>query len=235
VLRAAFAMRMSWHDLLFAHWPADPARLRSLVPPALELDLFDGVAWLGVVPFRMTRVGPRILPPIPFVHAFCELNVRTYVVRRGRPGVWFFALDAANQLAVRVARRCFHLPYFDARMACRADGDAIEYRSERTHEGAPPARLDARYAPTGPVVHAAPGSLDAFLTDRLRLFSTAPDGGVRRVEVEHGPWPLQPASVELRANTMAASLGFDLAEPPAVVRFVRRLDVISRPMVRDDA
>ncbi len=120
-------MRMSWHDLLFAHAPVPVAALRAVVPAGLELDTFDGVAWLGVVPFRMTRVGPRVLPPLPGLHAFPELNVRTYVTRDGRPGVWFFSLDAANRLAVWTARRFFHLPYFHAAMTCRADGDGIEH------------------------------------------------------------------------------------------------------------
>ena len=232
MIRAAFSTRMSWHDLLFAHWPVDAARLRMLVPPALALDLHEGTAWLGVVPFRMTRMGPRFLPPIPGLHAFPELNVRTYVVRDGRPGVWFFSLDAAKKLAVRVARRFFHLPYFDARMTCRADGDAVAYRSERTHAASPPARFSARYAPSGEEVFAAKGSLDAFLTDRMCLYAAGGDGLLRRVDIEHGPWPLAPATCRIEENTMGASLGFDLAEPPAVLRFVRSIDVISRAMVR---
>src|SRR5262245_4554326 len=111
------AMRMSWHDLLFAHWPVPVAAMRALVPAPLEVDTFDGAAWIGVVPFRMTRVGPLWLPPIPGVSSFAELNVRTYVTRDDKPGVWFFSLDAANPLAVRTARRFFHLPYFHAAMS----------------------------------------------------------------------------------------------------------------------
>jgi len=230
-MRGAFSTRMSWHDLLFAHWPVDRATLRASVPEALELDLHEGTAWLGVVPFRMTRMGPRLLPPIPGLHAFAELNVRCYVVRDGRPGVWFFSLDAAQRLAVRVARRFFHLPYYDARMSCVADGDAIEYRSERTHAHAPPARFAARYAPSGPVCAARAGGLDHFLTERYCLYARGGDGRLRRVDIAHAPWPLAPATVRVDANTMATSLGFDLGAPPARVLFARRLDVVSGPMV----
>lgn len=235
-MRGAFSTRMSWHDLLFAHWPVERAALRALVPEGLELDLHEGTAWLGVVPFRMTRMGPRLLPPIPGLHAFAELNVRCYVVRDGRPGVWFFSLDAAQKLAVRVARRFFHLPYYDARMACVADGEGIAYRSERTHAGAPPARFVARYAPTGPASRARPGTLDHFLTERYCLYARGGDGRLRRVDIEHEPWSLAAATARIDENTMASSLGFDLAAPPAHLRFSRRLDVVSgRTVTLEDA
>jgi uncharacterized protein YqjF (DUF2071 family) len=233
-MRGAFATRMSWHDLLFAHWPVDAARLRALVPPSLELELFDGVAWLGVVPFRMTRMGPRLLPPIPGLSSFPEINVRTYVSCRGRSGVWFVSLDAAQKLAVRVARRFFHLPYFDARISCIGEGDAVAYRSERTHAGAPPARFSARYAPEGGVFRARTGSLEHWLTERYCLYATDREGAARRVDIEHVPWPLQRATAHIDENTMAASAGFDLTGPPSALHFARRLDVVSRPLVRVD-
>src|SRR5262245_20685303 len=99
-----WAMGMHWHDLLFAHWPVKVESLRPLVPSELAIDTFDGQAWLGVVPFRMTAVRPRICPSLPGLSAFLELNVRTYVTAEGKPGVWFFSLDAASRLAVRAAR-----------------------------------------------------------------------------------------------------------------------------------
>src|SRR5918992_4461493 len=111
-----WALGMSWRDLLFMHWPVRADFLRPLVPPALKLDTFDGSAWVGVVPFRMTGVRPRFVPPVPGMSAFPELNVRTYVTpaaTKEKPGVWFFSLDATNPLAVRAARWTYHLPYFD--------------------------------------------------------------------------------------------------------------------------
>jgi len=227
----AFSMRMSWHDLLFAHWPVDANVMRRLVPAEFELDLFDGRAWIGVVPFRMTRVGPRVLPPIPGLSSFPEINVRTYVVRAGVAGVWFFSLDATRRLAVRVARRFFGLPYYEAAITSRRHGDEVEYRAERTHAGAPAARFVARYGPTGAASPARPGSLDHWLTERYRLYSIGRDGRVRRVEVEHAPWPLAPATAHIEVDTMASSLGLDLSSPPAHLRFARRVDVVSRRAV----
>src|SRR5579871_2480588 len=97
-------MAMQWHDLLFMHWPVPVDQLRPLIPPALAIETFDGMAWLGLVPFRMSGVRPRFVPALPWLSAFPELNVRTYVTSAGKPGVWFFSLDAANPLAVHGAR-----------------------------------------------------------------------------------------------------------------------------------
>jgi uncharacterized protein YqjF (DUF2071 family) len=219
-------MAMSWHDLLFAHWPVDVAALRPLVPSALAIEVFDGAAWLGVVPFRMSGVRVRGLPALPGSGAFPELNVRTYVTVGGRPGVWFFSLDAASRLAVRTARSVFHLPYYDADMTCRADGDDVVYRSRRTHAGAPPAEFVARYGPTGAAFRATPGSLEHWLTERYCLYAARPDGGLLRGEVHHAPWPLQPARATIEVETTAAAAGLAVKVPAPHLLFARRLDVV---------
>jgi uncharacterized protein YqjF (DUF2071 family) len=216
---------MAWHDLLFAHWAVPAEILRPLVPAELEIDAFGGTAWLGVIPFRMTRVGAFPVPPVPAVASFPETNVRTYVTRDGKPGIWFLSLDAGNPLAVRAARRLFGLPYYDARMSCRREGDAILYRSTRTHRGAPPARLSAAYGPSGTDYQAREGDLDHWLTERF--FTVSPAGAVRSVSVRHRPWTLAPATVRFAENTMTEAFGLDLSRPPDDVRFSRRLDVVS--------
>ena len=127
-------MFQRWHELLFAHWPVPAEPLRARLPAGLELDTFEGEAWLGVVPFRMSAVRLRGAPALPGVSAFPELNLRTYVRRGEQRGVWFFSLDAASALAVRAARLWFHLPYFEARMTCDGRADGVHYRSERTHQ-----------------------------------------------------------------------------------------------------
>lgn len=218
-------MYQSWHDLLFMHWRVPVAVLRRKIPDALAIDTFDGDAWLAVVPFRMSGIHPRGLFSVPWLSAFAELNVRTYVSADGRPGVWFFSLDAANPLAVWLARTWFKLPYLNARMRCdeRPDG-GISYLSTRTHRGAPAADLRMRYTPQGQPFEAAPGSLEYFLTARYCLY-TAHDDAVYRGEIDHAPWPLQTARAEIDLNTMAAAHGIDL--PPAAphVLFARDIDV----------
>src|SRR5229473_1431675 len=120
------------HELLFVHKPIVPAVLRPLIPSVLSLDTFEGQAWVGIVPFRMSNVRPRGVPPVAGLSAFPELNLRTYVTVNGVPGVYFFSLDAANRIAVTLARRLFHLPYFHAKMRCERVNGTIHYRSRRS-------------------------------------------------------------------------------------------------------
>jgi uncharacterized protein YqjF (DUF2071 family) len=222
-------MVQSWYSLLFAHWPVPAESLRSRIPPELELDLHGGEAWLGIVPFGMCGIRLRGLPPIPGASAFLELNVRTYVRERGSPdpnktGVWFLSLDAASPLAVAAARAWFHLPYFRAAMSIE-EGEWISYRSRRTHRGATPAGFEARYRATGDVFRSSPGSLESFLTDRFALYAVGRRGRLVRGEIEHAPWPLQPAEAEFSDNRMAQCHGIALPATKPLLHFSRRLDV----------
>jgi uncharacterized protein len=216
-------MRQKWHDLLFMHWPIAQRDLRPLIPQALELETFDGAAWVGVVPFHMSGIRFRGTPPIPGLSAFPELNVRTYVQLGGKPGVWFFGLEAASAIAVSAARRWFHLPYFRARMSVENSGAAILYKSERIHGGAPEAKFRATYRPTGEVFRAQRDTLEYFLTERYCLYAAAGDR-ILRGEIDHRPWPLQPAEAEIETNTMAASHGIALPGTKPLLHFSRFQD-----------
>ena len=237
-------MAMDWDDLLFMHWSVDADSLRRRIPAGLELDLFEGRAWIGAVPFRMTGTRPRFIPRLPGLSDFPELNVRTYVRRRAMPGVWFFSLDAANPFAVRGARRFFHLPYFDAEMQVARlgpgpdslripddrpfpDNAEISYQSRRTHRDAPAAEFRARYAPTGPAYRAAPGTLDDWLTARYCLYAADPEGNILRCDIHHKPWRLQPARAAITVNTMAAPLGLDLSAQSPLLHFAAHTEVVA--------
>ena len=220
-----WVMAQSWHDLLFAHWPVNAAVMRPLLPPQLQVDTFEGSAWLAVVPFRMTGVRLRGTPALPWLSAFPELNVRTYVKCDGKPGVWFFSLDAGNALAVAIARAWFHLPYFHARMVCRVQEGWIHYQSDRTHPEAHAGSLDGRYRPIGEVFSSRRGTLECFLTERYCLYTTDGRGRIIRGEIHHPPWQLQRAEAELAHNSMAESLGVALVSRP-LLHFARRQDVL---------
>ena len=216
---------MQWHDVAFLHWPVSVTALRPLIPASLQIDTYDGTAWVGIVPFRMERVRLRTAPPVPTTHSFPELNVRTYVRAAGRAGVWFFSLDAASRLAVRGARFLYNLPYFDARMRVAADGDAVVYRSERTHKGAASAEFAGRYAPTAAVYEATPETLDHFLVERYCLFTYDRHRGTGIIDIDHPPWPLQRGVVDTATNTMAAAAGITLPARKPLVHFARALEV----------
>ena len=222
---APWVMTQTWHDLLFAHWPIEPQALRARVPAELGLDLHDGRAWLGVVPFRMTNVAPRGIRWLPFVSAFPELNVRTYVTCGSRPGVYFFSLDAGSAIAVVLARVLFGLPYFAAAMDVRAGPDGVRYASRRRRGGR--ASFDARYQPVGEAAAPEPGTLDYFLTERYCLYTVSRSRRVRRVDIHHPRWQLQRAEGEVRADRLVAAAGLRLPAVPPLLRFSKRQDAVA--------
>jgi uncharacterized protein YqjF (DUF2071 family) len=223
-------MTQSWHDLLFAHWPVAVDRVRAMIPPGLELDLYDHQAWVGVIPFHMTNVAPRGVPSLPWVSAFPEINVRTYVRLDDRPGVYFFSLDAGNPLAVAAARTLFHLPYYLADIDVVSEVGWVQYRSRRSSGDAAAgcnAEFRARYRPVGPVYTAEPGSLDYFLIERYRLYTVDECFRLRWVDIHHPLWPLQRAEAEIEVNTMAAAAGLQLPSMAPTLHFARRQDTVA--------
>lgn len=222
-----WVMRQTWQRLLFAHWPVPAAALQAKLPPGLTLDTFAGQAWVGVVPFTMSGVRPRGLPAVPWLSYFPELNVRTYVVADGKPGVWFFSLDAGNPVAVQLARRFFHLPYFNARFAIAQQGKQVQYVSRRMHRGAAVAALDISYAPTGSIFHAQAGTLEHWLTERYCLYSADGRGHVYRGDIRHAPWPLQLATADIRVNTMAAAHGIALPDTLPLLHYAHRQEIVA--------
>jgi uncharacterized protein len=222
-------MTQTWHDLLFVHWPVDTRMLAANVPSGLDLDLYSGQAWLGIVPFHMTNVAPRGLPALPWVSAFPELNVRTYVRVGGKPGVYFFSLDAGNPLAVAAARALFHLPYYTADMQVDVSADRVTYRSQRRGDKAV---FEATYEPSGTATLAGPGSLDEFLTERYCLYTLDSAFRLYRLEIHHPPWKLQPAHASIVRNTMADATGLRLQEMAPLLHFVKRQDMVAFPIRR---
>ena len=219
-------MKQIWHDLLFAHWPIPPAHMRPLVPAQLPLDTFNGQCWLGVVPFRMSGIRARYLPPIPGFSALPELNVRTYVTYRGKPGVYFFSLDAASRAAVWGARTFYHLPYFYADMSAQNRNGTIVYSSTR-REG--PAEFRGSYRPVSESRPPVPGSLEHWLTERYCLY-TVYKNEIYRCEIHHPPWPLQNAGATIETNSMARAAGIELPSIPPLLHFSRLQDVLIWPL-----
>jgi uncharacterized protein len=224
----SWIMGQSWLDLLFAHWRVLEATLRTVVPAAIPIDTFDGSAWIAITPFEVAAAHPRALPPFPWLSRFPELNVRTYATIDGRPGIWFFSLDAGRAAAATGARLTYRLPYRRARMAIRRSGGQIHYRSQARTA---PAALRATYEPAGPPARSAAGTLEYFLTERYCLYTLDPTGQVRRADIHHPPWPLQPAHAELAENTMTAPLGIALPDQTPLLHYSARQDVLIWPLL----
>ena len=233
-------MGQTWEDLLFAHWRVPQSALRELVPPALALDTFEGETWVSVTPFRLGGLRLRGTPPVPRLSSFLELNVRTYVTAGGKPGIFFFSLDASSSLAVQAARLLYKLPYFRATMSARRQGERILYSSERQGEwirysserpgmGAEAASFRGSYQPVGKEFAPAPESLEHFLTERYCLYTVDRHRETFRAEIHHPRWSLQLAEAEIELNTMIPR-GLSLVDDRPLLRFARRQDVVVWPL-----
>jgi uncharacterized protein YqjF (DUF2071 family) len=221
-------MAQTWEDLLFAHWPVPTHLLRPLVPEPLSVDTFDGDAWVGITPFEVTGLRLRGTVPAPRVSRFPELNVRTYATFAGKPGIWFFSLDAGSALAVAAARRSYRLPYFRADMSIARSADGISYRAVRTSPDARRAELEARYTATGEPRTPLAGSLEHWLTERYCLYALDERRRLLRADIHHPPWRLQATAASFRVNTMAPE-SIELPAAPSLLHFARRQDVVIWP------
>ena len=222
-----WAMGQSWDELLFAHWPVALEDLRRRVPADLEVEQHDGRAWLGITPFRVGGLRLRDGLPLPVVSSFLELNVRTYVrAADGKPGIWFFSLDATSRLAVRAARRQYRLPYFDARITLEEVGGWTDVECARLDERGKV--FSGRCRPAGEASVSRPGSLEWFLTERYCLYAADPDGALYRAEIHHAPWELRPAEAEIELTSIAP---FALRGEP-LCHLAERQDVVVWPLER---
>ncbi len=203
------AMFQSWRTLLFLHFPCDPHELSPYLPKELELDTFPGPdgresAWLGLVPFHMQRVRPRLMPPLPGLSTFPETNIRTYVRRQGKtPGVWFFSLDAHQRLACRLARAWSGLNYYYSKMRVERRDDHVRYESRRPGGHAQHC-IEAEFGTfLGP---AKPGTLEFFLVERYLLYSVH-RGKLITAQIHHEPYLLREIQSFSVSETLVQSLG----------------------------
>lgn len=217
--------RQVWTHLAFVHWEIPPAALAPHLPDGLEIDLFDGTAWIGLVPFDSKSFTQRPLPPLPDAVHLPELNVRTYVTIGGKPGVWFLSLDIPGSLAVFGARSYFFLPYFRARMEAREEKGAVHFCSER-EETSDRRQFEAVYQPvSGSAL--PPDPFDQWATERYCLYSADTHGHLHRAEIHHQPWSLAPAEIEIRINTYLDGLETGAQHPR--VLFAQRQETLIWP------
>ena len=218
-------MHQAWGKLLFRHWRIEEHEVRSLIPAELEIDTFDGTAWIGIIPFTMwdIRALPPLVPAVPGLSSAHELNVRTYVHYDNVPGVWFFSLDCNSIAAVMAARAFYHLPYYNAAIDLEQQGNTIDYSLIRAPDGLP-AGFNASWNMGETKAFSHPDSLDFFLTERYCLYSEK-EGDLYRARIFHQPWPLQEATINSYESTMIESLGVRSPKGEPVLRYAEAIDV----------
>ncbi|WP_377891618.1 YqjF family protein [Alkalihalobacillus sp. R86527] len=214
--RKGWIMKQTWRDLLFLHWPVDRSWLKNLLPKELEVDPFDGEAWIGIVPFEMSGIRFRGFPSVPFASNLLELNVRTYVKYGNKRGVYFFSLDASHDLGVWMARSIFHLPYYRATQSKSEQNGEFHFRSIRTHRGAKQSHFQIRYKPIGAPYETIRENLDFWLTERECLF-VVHKGKVYQGDIKHERWPIQKATFNIVEDTL--SDGYFFTKEKAIAHF----------------
>lgn len=198
-------MRQEWRNLAYLHWPHDPAVVQARLPRGLEVDTFQGTAWVGLVPFHMVGIAPRRRPAIPYLGTFPETNVRTYVLGPEGPGVWFHSLDINRILPVAVARTTYRLPYAFSKMAIERRGDTITYTTRRRWPQPRGARSRVRLRIGDPIDR--PNEFEQFLSARWRLY-TMLGRHLTVARVEHEPWPLHRAHLLSFVDELVAAVGY---------------------------
>jgi uncharacterized protein YqjF (DUF2071 family) len=219
-------MYQSWNWLTFLHWAYEPAVIQSLLPPGLTVDEYDGVAWVGLVPFQVDNLRLPNMRTIPWISSFPETNVRTYVRNHnGERGIWFLSLDADRLAAVVGARTGFRLNYQWAQMKLSHDGTLVRYASSRNGlMSACPAHSEIEMEVGEQFEPDELIERDHFLTALWRLY-TSYGGRLAYVEVEHPPWPLYRARVVKLDEDLVAAAGVPAPEASPLVHYSPGVDV----------
>jgi uncharacterized protein YqjF (DUF2071 family) len=208
-----------WDDLTSIHWSYPPSAVAKLLPPGLELDLYDGKAWVGLLPFLVKDFHPPWFPPVPWISTFLETNCRTYVrAADGSAGVWFFSLDADRLLDVLGARIGFSLPYIWSAMRKSATGAQRFYEHTRKWPGKPDAHCRVKIEIGEPIPPSQVSDLDIFLSARWRLY-TVKHGAMYYAQVCHQVWPFHRATLVELDQTVLAAAGLPKPEGDPIVLY----------------
>ena len=213
-----WAWRQTWNDLLLLHWPVPSAALRPLIPPALNLHRFDATAWVGVSAFWIHGQQVRSMPWIRRTE-YPAVSVHTFVIRNGKPGVWFLTLGGGNRMDVWLARHLLRMPFSPIRITVDRSVARVHHRAQRS-DGAV---FEAHYSPIGEVVSPVPGTLAHWLTERYAIYSVGRGNRLYCTEVHHMRWPIQPASASVKRNEL---LPAGAQGSPACVFYTPRVELV---------
>jgi uncharacterized protein YqjF (DUF2071 family) len=208
-------MKQQWRDLAYIHWAYEPAVVQALLPEGIEVDTFDGKAWVGLIPFSMRNISFPLIPPVPYFGSFPEVNVRTYVKRNGVPGVWFFSLDVNRLIPAFVARTTYFIPYCWG----KASHKKVEAKLLTSVARRWPSKSSSRIELSIGERIESPSDLAHFLSARWGLYSKGFSGKLRYAPVDHEPWQLYEASIVSLDDHLVIAAGLPAPTGEAHVLF----------------
>jgi len=209
-------MTQEWHDVYFLHWPISPEDIQQYVPKELEIDTFEDQAWIGLIFFTMKNLRTRLMPPIPRINTFLELNVRTYVKHKGKSGVYFFSLDVNNKIVAQLGGFSGFLPFRFANMTSKADYHVVTFQNRREYtEKYPEVFIASVEVSSEPIQRT---SLEYWLTERHHLWTKVMGKLIRQYN-EHSPWILQRAHCTVHENSMVPLIIRNVKEDEPIAHF----------------
>lgn len=218
-------MRQTWKNLLFLHWPISPKQLQPFIPSPLKIDIFEEHAWIGIIVFYMDGIYPRGLSVKSLTPKFAEVNVRTYVLLDGKPGVYFLSLDVPDWASNTIAKRWYRLPYHPAKTSIYKEEQSYHCESIRKGSTIKPITLKGKYKPISGVFFPQEGTLDHWLTERYCLYSMKKNH-IYCGEIHHRPWPLQKVETEISQNTMFSTFQWNLSDAPPISHYSKGVDTL---------
>lgn len=221
-------MKQTWQDILFAHYPIEQKLLRPLVPDTLQLDLYNGLGWIGVVSLYVKNNRLRGLPKVPGIDQFPQLNVRTYVTLNGKPGVYFLSIDAPNILAVMLAKTFYRLPFYNADILIRYAHSEVHFKSIRRKSDI---QYNCSYYAASEFFLPKTGSFDEWIAERYSLYSLGKSGQIFRCDILHEPWSLKHAEAEFGNNTLLSNQGIRIESQQPILHFAKKKDVRLWPVI----
>lgn len=225
-----WVMKQTWHDLLFAHYPVKLELLQKLVPPVIQLDSYNGSAWIGIVPFHVQNHRARLLPPIPGIDRFSQLNIRTYVTVNGKRGVYFIRVDMNHLIAGVLAKTFYYMPFQAATIKMKQNDQTIHFNSQKN--GQHQFEFQCKYKPITLPFYAAKGSFEQWLVERYSFYALNKKGEVVRSDILHDYWPLQLVEGEISNHSILLNVGIQVAKDEPILHYAKKMEALLWPVVR---
>lgn len=173
-----------WNSALFLHWKVSLDELVKLIPKGISIDTFNGECWITLVAFTMEKIRPRRLPSVAAISDFQEINVRTYLSKDGKKGVYFLRIEAGKKVSTFVAKLLSGLPYENANIDLQNMSNPYKYFASNNNRNS---KFDATFTIGKRIANKT--ELDNWLTERYCLYLEK-NKILYRYETHHKPWVL---------------------------------------------